>query len=703
MGIADLWPILGAASDARIPFPVFLSRFLAENGRPPRLAIDAYMFMFWLQLPDTELDPLLHRRVIRNFMAKLWYLVQNNVLFVVVFDGKYKPGKLRNGHIPEIAGSMSYDELLRLFRDIPTSKYPEGSSLVESLKNIFQKNRIDWVQAPAEAEAECAWLQRLGVVDYVVSDDSDTLVFGATRVLRMFNRVKYFDEEANPVLSSTDYYVTPVHMSHVTERTGLTRERLILIAVLRGGDYSTGAENIGITRAKEIALCGTTMLLDLPRKALQDFGSLPDFTRMFVETFVDLEKATDTLPDPYYGLKSELDRSDSLAAFNVFLDTFLKTSGRNIFGRTTSLQGKVVVDDYYSLLYFFPLVNRKIFKFMPHLASFAELLAIDTDLSVDTPSTCQRYNLNISKQSLGELVVDQTQRFIPTSSCPPLTQPKFVLPRERKYNLKAFTSKLVREEKFREHITLARTREFEGVRMAVLKFQRIKLNEAVYLKSPKEFEVIESEEVNEVTAEDAQDPNSLIVEQEEDEDKMLEVAMPLAVLEYTAPDYVREYERTLPKRSPRKKAPPPQKTTLDSIWPGMLPKKGETPSLSRQPSDMKLESKLNGSPRSSPRRRRKEQLLPGQTNVMLFFQTSPFQAKEVVLVPSDDENDFMKMQNIVSDAPLLRPKAKVESRLSSPELSPSKRVRSRMQLSPDSSPVKVKRDNSDMHPPVQAP
>lgn len=53
----------------------------------------------------------------------------------------------------------------------------------------------------------------------------------------------------------------------------------------------------------------------------------------------------------------------------------------------------------------------------------------------------------------------------------------------------------------------------------------------------------------------------------------------------------------------------------------------------------------------------------------------------------------MKMKNIIADGPKLAEgtavKAPVESRLSSPELSPSKK--SRMNLSPDTSPMKAKK------------
>lgn len=737
MGIADLWPIVSLACDERVPFPVFLSHFINEHARPPRLAIDAYMFMFWSQLPDAE-DATSHRRIIRNFMAKLWYLVRNNVLFVVVFDGKYKPGKLRHGHIPHISNSVSYDEVLRYFRTIPSSDYSESLSLVEQIKDILQRNCIDFVQAPAEAEAECAWLQRLGIVDYVVSDDSDTLVFGASQMLRMFNRVKYFDEDNKPVLSSTDYYVTPVNMDHITERTGLSKERLLLVAVLRGGDYSSGTEGIGITRAKEIALCGTTLLQDSPRKKTQDFGALPDFSQMLTEALVDLDKMLAHLPDPYYALKSELDRAEALLAFNTFLDDYLRKLAKNIFGRMATMKSKVYVDDYYALLYFFPLINHRLFKFTPYSVSFGELRAIQADLFVNVDCEVKRVNYNCSATLIGILrVYNGKQSFLGTGRAQNLQKESFALPRERKLNLKAFVVKLLAEKQYHEHIELVRTKLLHTTLIAVLHFNSQKLNSAVYFTKGKCGTEID---VDQFSDEEILESKTTLPAVDSTDEKRMSVEVPLNVVRLVAPTFVSEFERLAsPKKSPKKK-PPPQKTTLDLIWPGMLPTKSsnipstkikksnsfsaipasDIPSfVSSKASPTKQQSPLKG--HTSPTkngRRSKDILLPGQTKVTSFFRPkgleNPF--LQNLFVVSDDDSDgetksshkeahdFIHMKNVLSRNPVqLKPrettKMPIYSRVSSPELSPTKKIRSGLG-SADFSPVKSTTEPQDYFPPV---
>ncbi|PQE24386.1 hypothetical protein CJF31_00002658 [Rutstroemia sp. NJR-2017a BVV2] len=97
---------------------------------------------------------------------------------------------------------------------------------------------LPYITAPMEAEAQCAELVRLGLVDGVVTDDSDIFLFGGTRVYKnLFNSNKL-----------VECYVA----SDLEKELSLSRDQLIAIAHLLGSDYTEGLPGIGPVTAVEI-------------------------------------------------------------------------------------------------------------------------------------------------------------------------------------------------------------------------------------------------------------------------------------------------------------------------------------------------------------------------------------------------------------------------------------------------------------------
>eukprot|EP00434_Breviolum_minutum_P006817 symbB.v1.2.006011.t1/scaffold356.1/size220710/8 len=112
---------------------------------------------------------------------------------------------------------------------------PEMQADVESLLEALG---IPFVHAPAEAEAQCAFLAEARLVDAVASDDSDVLVFGAREVYR-----RMFSEDQQVECYST---------ARLEARLGLLQDHLIVLAMLLGCDYTLGVHGVGIVNGLEI-------------------------------------------------------------------------------------------------------------------------------------------------------------------------------------------------------------------------------------------------------------------------------------------------------------------------------------------------------------------------------------------------------------------------------------------------------------------
>ena len=108
---------------------------------------------------------------------------------------------------------------------------------IDEVKCLIQLFGIPIVQAPAEAEAQCAAMEKMGLVDGVVTEDSDALVFGADTVYKNIFDDKMFVE---------------VYHSKELKKLGISRNELLALAMLLGGDYTDGVKGVGIVNGMEI-------------------------------------------------------------------------------------------------------------------------------------------------------------------------------------------------------------------------------------------------------------------------------------------------------------------------------------------------------------------------------------------------------------------------------------------------------------------
>jgi DNA excision repair protein ERCC-5 len=110
--------------------------------------------------------------------------------------------------------------------------------MVTECQALLRLFGIPYITAPMEAEAQCAEFVSLGLVDGIITDDSDTFLFGGTRVYKnMFNSNKFVE-----CYLSTD----------LEKDLSLSRDQLISIAQLLGSDYTEGIPGVGPVTAIEI-------------------------------------------------------------------------------------------------------------------------------------------------------------------------------------------------------------------------------------------------------------------------------------------------------------------------------------------------------------------------------------------------------------------------------------------------------------------
>lgn len=117
-------------------------------------------------------------------------------------------------------------------------------------KQLLKQFGFPWHIAPGEAEAECALLQREGIVDAVLSEDVDTLMFGSGVTIR-----NWTPEGGGS--GKTPTHVNVYRADETLAGSGLDGQGMVLVALMSGGDYITeGIPGCGPKLACDAARAG---------------------------------------------------------------------------------------------------------------------------------------------------------------------------------------------------------------------------------------------------------------------------------------------------------------------------------------------------------------------------------------------------------------------------------------------------------------
>ncbi|KAF2726015.1 hypothetical protein K431DRAFT_280737 [Polychaeton citri CBS 116435] len=232
MGISGIFKELGAGE--RKALSAFSSAHYTTTDRPLRLAIDISIWLYQIQSGKGGSNPAL-----RTFYYRLLRLLSLNIHPLFVFDGPNKPLYKRNKRV----GNSGQDGR--------NGGYAKVSTVPEFLaKQLLKLFGFPLHVAPGEAEAECALLQRNGVVDAVLSEDVDTLMFGCTVTLRNWTA-------GEGSSTKTPTHVSVYRVAETKAKSGLDAEGMVLVALISGGDYlPDGVPGCGIKLACDAARAG---------------------------------------------------------------------------------------------------------------------------------------------------------------------------------------------------------------------------------------------------------------------------------------------------------------------------------------------------------------------------------------------------------------------------------------------------------------
>jgi flap endonuclease-1 len=128
--------------------------------------------------------------------------------------------------------------------------------IIETSKELLRLMGIPVVQAPGEGEAQASYMVARGDARYVVSQDYDTLLFGAPLLVRNLT------VSGKRKIRGRQITVVPERIVLADTLAGLhlTREQLIEIGILVGTDFNPGVEGVGAKTGLKIVQKGEFFL-----------------------------------------------------------------------------------------------------------------------------------------------------------------------------------------------------------------------------------------------------------------------------------------------------------------------------------------------------------------------------------------------------------------------------------------------------------
>ena len=264
-----------------------------------RIAIDGYnvlyQFLTSIRQADGSLLSDSEGRVTSHLSGILFRfsnLVEHGLRICIVFDGKpplLKRDLLEERRQRKIKAQIEWEAALEA-GDMETARTKAqqttrlDSKMIEESKKLLDLLGIPWIQAPSEGEAQVAHLLSTGKVDYGASQDFDTVLFGASKLVRnlTLSGRRKLPKQQKWVEVSPEI----IEVEKSFEVLGLNREQLVDVAILMGTDFNNGIDGIGPKKGlKLLQECSNA------EKALEKIGkkidNLDEIRSLFLEHPVD--------------------------------------------------------------------------------------------------------------------------------------------------------------------------------------------------------------------------------------------------------------------------------------------------------------------------------------------------------------------------------------------------------------------------------
>ncbi|OQE29643.1 hypothetical protein PENSTE_c002G07609 [Penicillium steckii] len=173
-------------------------------------------------------------------------MVDNGIKPLYVFDGappKLKSGELAKRGARKAEATEAHEEAKETGTAEDIEKFSRRTVRVTrehnaECKKLLTLMGVPYIDAPTEAEAQCAVLARAGKVYAAASEDMDTLCFESPILLR---HLTFSEQRKEPIQE--------IHLARALEGLNMERDQFIDLCILLGCDYLEPIPKVGPSTA----------------------------------------------------------------------------------------------------------------------------------------------------------------------------------------------------------------------------------------------------------------------------------------------------------------------------------------------------------------------------------------------------------------------------------------------------------------------
>jgi exonuclease-1 len=237
MGIPGLLPLLK---------PITRDKHIKEYSGM-RAAVDG---LCWLHRAINSADESDMAKYISICMYLINLLLSNGIRPVVVFDGMSLPAKSATNEKRRMVREQCLLKMIEAERNgfySDADRYRRqamvvGDEAVQAFIAALCDANVDYIVAPYEADAQLAFMSLRNLVDVVITEDSDCLVYGCRRILFKMDSSGRGQEICRRDLGQNKN----------PDFEGWTDEQFKLFCCLAGCDYVPRVPSVGIKTAHKI-------------------------------------------------------------------------------------------------------------------------------------------------------------------------------------------------------------------------------------------------------------------------------------------------------------------------------------------------------------------------------------------------------------------------------------------------------------------